>query len=137
MIRTYSELVSLPTFEERFEYAMLFGSVGIETFGGHRWLNQDFYTSREWRHARNPVISRDDGCDLAIPDREIYDQVIIHHLNPITQEDLENGSPLVFDPEYLICVSPATHKAIHYGREFLLAPTKLVERRPNDMIPWR
>jgi len=136
-IRRYSELAQLKTFEERYEYCKLVGTVGSATFGGHRWLNQEFYTSQEWRSARNPVIIRDCGCDLGMPDREIEDRVIVHHLNPVTIEDLENESPLVFDPEFLIVVSENTHKAIHYGDKHLLMPSEFVERRPNDTCPWR
>lgn len=135
-IRTYSEMMLLPTFEERFRYLKLNGRVGEETFGMDRYLNQLFYTSDEWRKTRRDVIMRDGGCDLGIWDREIYGLITVHHLNPISVDDILNRTEILLNPEYLICTSDLTHKAIHYGDESLLitAPT---ERRPNDTCPWR
>jgi hypothetical protein len=135
-IRTYSELILLPTFEERFRYLNLNGKVGEDTFGHDRYLNQLFYTSDEWRRIRRDVIVRDNGCDLGIWDREIQGLITIHHLNPITVDDILNRSEFLLNPEYLICVSDITHKAIHYGDESLLI-TAPIERRPNDTCPWR
>ena len=135
-IRTYSELISLPTFEERFRYLNLHGMVGEETFGNDRYLNQLFYTSDEWRNIRRDVIIRDNGCDLGMWDREIQGLITVHHLNPITIEDILNRSEFLLNPEYLVCVSDITHKAIHYGDESLLITTP-IERRPNDTCPWR
>ena len=135
-IKTYSELILLPTFEERFRYLQLSGRIGEETFGLDRYLNQIFYTSEEWRRIRRDVIVRDNGCDLGIWDREIHGLITVHHLNPISVEDILNRSEILLNPEYLICVSDITHKAIHYGDERLLMTTP-IERRPNDMCPWR
>lgn len=136
-MRTYSELIKLPTFEERFEYLKLDGEVGKDTFGFERYLNQLLYHLPEWKDIRRKVIVRDEGCDLAIPDREIYGLVMVHHMNPITIEDVEEHNLEVFDPEYLITVSKLTHNAIHYGDENLLIESKLVERSPDDTCPWR
>lgn len=136
-IRTYSELIQLPTFEERFEYLKLGGKVGEETFGFDRYLNQVFYGSKEYKSVRNYVIIRDGGCDLAIPDREIIsDKIIIHHMNPITVEDILNRSDFLLNPEYLICTILNTHNAIHYGSKELLQKDPVV-RFKNDMCPWR
>ena len=135
-IKTYSELILLPTFEERFRYLKLSGRVGEETFGLDRYLNQIFYTSEEWRRIRRDVIVRDNGCDLGIWDREIHGLITVHHLNPISVDDILNRTEILLNPEYLICVSDLTHKAIHYGDERLLI-TAPIERRPNDMCPWR
>ena len=135
-MRTYSELVRLPTFEERFRYLCLSGSVGKETFGFERYLNQRFYRSAEWKRIRREVILRDNGCDLGIPDRVIYGKVHIHHMNPVSREDILAQSELLLNPEYLICVSHETHNAIHYGDENLLL-TVPPERKPNDTCPWR
>lgn len=136
-MRTYSELIKLPTFEERFEYLKLDGEVGKDTFGFERYLNQLLYHLPEWKDIRRKVIVRDEGCDLAIPDREIYGLVMVHHMNPITIEDVEEHNLDVFDPEYLITVSKLTHNAIHYGDENFLIESKLVERSPDDTCPWR
>lgn len=137
-IRTYSELITIPTFEERFRYLKLGGRVGEETFGFDRYLNQIFYTSNEWRDIRNHVIVRDYGCDLAMLDREIPQgvKILVHHMNPITVDDILKRSEYLLDPEFLISTIKNTHDAIHYGDEslLLLAP---VERRPNDTCPWR
>lgn len=136
IIRTYSELITLPTFEERFRYLKLDGDVGVETFGFDRYLNQAFYSSDEWKSIRNQVIIRDNGCDLGIEGREIYKRIIIHHMNPITKEDLLYKTEYLLNPEYLICTIKATHDAIHYGDENLLLKSP-IERKPNDTCPWR
>lgn len=135
-IRTYSELITLPTFEERYQYLRLNGRVGEETFGFDRWLNQRFYKDPEWLRIRDEVIIRDNGCDLAIPGREIYSRILIHHMNPITKDDILQRSKYLLDPEYLICTIKNTHDAIHYGDENLLVKGP-VERKPNDTCPWR
>ena len=136
IIRTYSELIKLPTFEERFQYLKLDGDVGVETFGFGRYLNQAFYSSDEWKSIRNQVIIRDNGCDLGIEGREIYKRIIIHHMNPITKEDLLYRTEYLLNPEYMICTMKNTHDAIHYGDENLLFKEP-VERKPNDTCPWR
>lgn len=135
-IKTYSELITLPTFEERYRYLRLGGQVGVETFGFDRYLNQIFYRSAEWRAIRDEVIIRDGGCDLGMPDREIFGQILVHHMNPIRQEDILRRSKFLLDPEYLICTIKNTHDAIHYGDEDLLF-TMPVERTKNDTCPWR
>ena len=135
-IRTYSELITLPTFEERFKYLQLGGKVGEDTFGHDRYLNQMFYTSDEWRRIRRDVIVRDNGCDLGIQDREIHGLIIIHHMNPITIEDIINRSEFLLNPEYLISTVKNTHDAIHFSDERILI-TDLIERRPNDTCPWK
>lgn len=135
-LKTYSELILLPTFEERFDYLQLSGGVGEMTFGGSRYLNQSFYRSREWKQIRDNIIVRDMGCDLACDDRPIYDQIYIHHINPITIEVMRSNSDLLLNPENLICVSYETHNALHYGsRETLSSP--YVERRSGDTCPWK
>lgn len=136
IIRTYSELIKLPTFEERFQYLKLDGEVGVETFGFDRYLNQAFYSSDEWKSIRNQVIIRDNGCDLGIEGREIYKRIIIHHMNPITKEDLLYRTEYLLNPEYMICTMKNTHDAIHYGDENLLFKDP-IERKPNDTCPWR
>lgn len=136
MIRRYSELIKIPNFENRFEYLKIAGRVGESTFGFDRFLNQSFYRSKEWRNIRNFVITRDEGCDLADPDHPIYGQVIIHHLNPLTIEDVENHTEFLLDPEYLITTQHSTHNAIHYGDSSLL-PKDFVERKPGDTCPWK
>ena len=135
-IKTYSELIDLPTFEERYEYLRLNGRVGKDTFGFDRYLNQNFYRSAEWRRIRDRVIVRDNGCDLAIDDRIIYGKILIHHMNPITDKDLFNLSDILLDPEYLICVSHNTHNAIHYGDGERLVKDPIV-RTKNDTCPWK
>ena len=135
-IRTYSELITIPTFEERFEYLQLKGSVGKDTFGYDRYLNQVLYRSPEWKRLRNQIIIRDDGCDLACDGYDIYDKVLIHHLNPITVEDVLTRSRKVFDPDNLVCVSHNTHNAIHYGDVDLLVTGPII-RTKNDTCPWR
>ena len=135
-IRTYSELIKLQTFEERFQYLQLNGRVGEETFGFDRYLNQKFYNDPEWLRIRDQVIIRDNGCDLAMPDREIKTRILVHHMNPINKEDILRRSDFLLNPEYLICTIKATHDAIHYGDEskLIIMPP---ERRPNDTCPWR
>lgn len=135
MSRNYRELRQLTTFEERFHYLALRGNVGQPTFGFDRWVNQGFYTSREWRQARDRIIVRDEGCDLGIDGYEIHDRIYIHHINPITLAQLESGDPCLLDPDNLISVTHRTHNAIHYGDEKLL-PRKLVDRRPGDTKLW-
>lgn len=137
MKKTYSELILLPTFEERYEYLKLDGHVGEDTFGFDRYLNQAFYRSTEWKRIRREIIVRDNGCDLAHPDREIVGPIYIHHINPISMKDLTDQTDYLRDPENLVCVSCNTHQAIHYGSTELLTPTELVERRPNDTCPWK
>lgn len=135
-IKTYSELITLPTFEERYEYLRIGGRVGEETFGFDRYLNQIFYKSKEWLSIRDQVIARDNGCDLGIPGREIHRRILIHHMNPITVEDILNRSDFLLNPEYLICTVKNTHDAIHYGDENLLNKDP-IERTKNDTCPWR
>ena len=135
-IRTYHELIQLPTFEERFRYLKLSGAVGEETFGWERWINQRFYSSPEWRSLRNQIIIRDNGCDLGMADYEIHGRIFIHHLTPIQPGDIADRADLLMSPDNLICVSHNTHNAIHYGDEDLL-PKAPVERTPNDTCPWR
>lgn len=135
-IRTYSELITIPTFEERFEYLKLKGSVGKDTFGYDRYLNQVLYRSPEWKRLRNQIIIRDGGCDLACDGYDIYDKVLIHHLNPITVEDVLTRSRKVFDPDNLVCVTHSTHNAIHYGDVDLLVTGPII-RTKNDTCPWR
>lgn len=135
-IKTYSELIQLPTFEERFRYLRLNGVVGEETFGFDRYLNQVFYRSQRWKEIRDQIIIRDNGCDLGISDREIHGRITIHHMNPIRFSDIEKESAFLLNPEYLICVTHNTHNAIHYGDENLLVKPP-VERTKNDTCPWR
>lgn len=136
IIRTYSELITLPTFEERYRYLRLDGRVGQETFGFDRWLNQKFYKDPEWLRVRDFVIIRDNGCDLGIEGREIHSRILIHHMNPITTEDIVKRSKYLLDPEYLICTVKRTHDAIHYGDESLLILNP-IERTKNDTCPWK
>lgn len=136
-IRCYNELKQLSTFEERYRYLKLGGEVGKETFGYDRIFNQAFYQSADWKRARRDVIVRDEGCDLGIAGREIFDKIIIHHMNPITLEQIEEGGEELFDPRYLICVTHNTHNAIHYGDEKLLLPSSFNERTPWDTCPWK
>ena len=136
MMRRYSELVKLPTFEERFRYLALYGEVGKDTFGSVRYLNQRFYTSQEWKRIRDQVILRDWACDLAVEGHTIFGNVLIHHLNPLTPKDFEERTELLLNPEFLICVSHQTHNAIHYGDANQL-PKMPEDRTPNDTCPWR
>lgn len=135
MLRRYSELKLLATFEERYEYLRLKGVVGAETFGFDRYLNQTLYKIKRWREARDYVILRDNGCDLGIPDRIIGSRLIVHHMNPLTIQDILDGNEDVFNPEYLISTSHQTHNAIHYGDENLLIKD-FVEREPGDTCLW-
>ena len=135
-IRTYSELITIPTFKERYEYLRLKGFVGEETFGYDRYLNQSFYRSKEWMDIRDYVIVRDNGCDLGMPGHEIHGRILIHHMNPITKEDILRRSEFLLDPEYLISTIKLTHDAIHYGDENLLMDEPIV-RTKNDTCPWR
>lgn len=136
-IRCYSELAKLTTFASRFEYLRLDGQVGKDTFGFDRIFNQRFYASKEWRRIRDHVIIRDNGCDLGVEGHEIYgNRIIIHHLNPISLEDIERQSAYLLDPEFLITTIHNTHNAIHYGDESLLIQAP-IERSKNDTCPWR
>lgn len=135
-IRTYSELITIPTFEERYEYLRLDGIVGKDTFGFDRYLNQIFYKSKEWLQIRDHVILRDNGCDLGMEGHEIYSRILVHHMNPISKEDILSRSDWLLNPEYLICTVKNTHDAIHYGDKSLLI-TSPIERRPNDTCPWK
>lgn len=135
-IRTYSELSQLDTFEERFRYLQLNGTVGQETFGSERFLNQRFYQSLEWKSIRDLVILRDNGCDLGMEGRDIYGRIYIHHMNPICSQDILGYSEFLVNPEYLISTTHDTHNAIHYGDETLLLSAP-VERSRNDTCPWR
>lgn len=135
-IKSYSELIKYTNFLDRFNYLRIGGQVGIETFGIDRYLNQAFYCSKEWKRVRDLVIMRDGACDLGIKGREIWGGVMIHHMNPITAEDIANRNPMILDPEFLITTAKMTHQAIHYGDENLLMLDP-VERKPNDTIPWR
>lgn len=134
-IRTYTELKSLKTLEERFRYLQLRGKLGVETFGFDRYINQTFYNSSEWKRIRNNIIVRDNSCDLGILDRELFGDVRVHHMNPITIDDLETGSDFLFNPEFLICTSLNTHNAIHFGDEKNLIRLPQ-ERRKGDTTPW-
>lgn len=136
-MKSYSKLIKLPTFEERFDYLKLSNGVGIETFGAERYLNQTIYWSAEWKRVRRDVIIRDNGCDLGIEDRPIQKGVFVHHINPITVEDIIKRSKKVFDMNNLITVSFDTHQAIHYGNKDQLIPSMPTERKPNDQCPWR
>lgn len=135
-VRSYREVMCLSSFRERYEYLKLSGIVGAPTFGVDRWLNQVLYSSKEWKRFRHEVIVRDNGCDLAHPDFEINDRIYIHHLNPLTLEQLEDGDDAIFDLDNVICTSYDTHQAIHFGTERLL-PSLPVERRPYDTCPWK
>ena len=135
-IRTYSELMQYHTLLDRYRYLKLGGKVGEETFGMDRYLNQQFYRSKEWRKLRDEIIIRDGACDLGLPDREITGRIIIHHMNPITKYDILNKTEFLLNPEYLICTLKRTHDAIHYGDETLLF-NELVERSANDTCPWK
>lgn len=136
MILRYRDIRPLKTIQERYEYLRLGGQVGASTFGFDRYLNQAFYKSKEWRQARNDVILRDDACDLGIEGYDIFKGLVVHHMNPITIDDIVQRKDYIFDPEFLICVSDRTHKAIHYGDAGLL-PKEPVQRRSGDTCPWR
>lgn len=134
--RSYSELRHLTTFKERYNYLKLHGRVGAETFGYDRYINQRFYRSVEWKRVRDIVILRDNGCDLGIEGYDIHSRIYIHHMNPMSVDDIDQSNPEILDPEYLICVTFDTHQAIHFGDESLL-PQLPVERTPGDTCPWR
>lgn len=137
IIRTYSELITLPTFEERYRYLRLSGQVGRETFAFERYVNQRFYKSQEWLSVRDFVIVRDYGCDLAVDGYDIHGRIIIHHMNPVCPDDIRECTDILLNPEYLITTTHATHNAIHYGDENLLLSNALKERQKNDTCPWR
>lgn len=136
MIKSYSELIEIPNYFDRFEYLKIGGHVGESTFGSNRYLNQALYRSYEWKKFRRDMIIRDNGCDMADPDHEIGGIILLHHINPITVDDVVHNRSKVFDPDNVVCVSHKTHEAIHYGDDSLL-PKGLIIRRPNDTIPWR
>lgn len=135
--KSYSELCSLSSFDDRFRYLKLNGQVGIDSFGFDRYMNQDFYKSAEWRQIRSAIIVRDNGCDLGVPDHPINGRIFIHHINPITQEDIIYSTEKLLDPENLICISMETHNALHYGDESILNKNKVVIRTQNDTCPWK
>lgn len=135
MTRAYSELRQFQTFEERFEYLRLGNGVGQSTFGFDRYINQQFYLSREWQDARRYVIMRDEGCDLGVLGYEIHSGPLIHHMNPMTPDDIRHGEDWILDPEFLITTSHNTHNAIHYGADKLI-PKTVIERHPNDTKLW-
>lgn len=135
-IKTYSELIKMESFIDRYHYLRIGGRVGEETFGFDRYLNQVFYRSPEWLAVRDKVILRDNGCDLGVPDRIICGRILVHHMNPISKEDILRRSDLLLNPEYLICTVKATHDAIHYGDENLLI-TEPIERTKYDTCPWK
>ena len=136
-MKSYSELITLPTFEERFEYLASHSNIGDTTFGGNRIFNQQFYSSEEWKRARREVILRDNGCDLGIPDREINGKIMVHHINPLTVEDIMNHTFALINPENLITMSYDTHNALHFGNLEMLKENDLVVRTKNDTCPWR
>lgn len=136
IIRTYSELITMPTFKERYEYLRLGGTIGEDTFGFDRYLNQAFYKSREWLDIRDYVIVRDQGCDLGLEGYEIHNHILIHHMNPITKEDILQRSEFLLDPEYLITTVKRTHDAIHYSDDSILIDAP-IGRTKNDTCPWR
>lgn len=135
-IKRYSELKEIECFEDRYDYLKLSGQVGYDTFGFDRYLNQDFYRSKEWKDIRNYVIVRDNGCDLGCAGYEIQEPILIHHMNPITKEDILNRTQYLLDPEYLISTTKRTHNAIHYGDKRSL-PKNLIIRTKNDTCPWK
>lgn len=135
MQRSYRELRSIESFQDRYNYLKLGGIVGRPTFGSERWMNQRFYTSVEWRHVRDLVIDRDNGYDLGCPDHPIAGKIMVHHLNPLTPEAIEHSDDLLLDPDNLICCSIMTHNAIHYGDDLIIKP--MIERQPNDTCPWK
>lgn len=137
MIRTYRELIQLPTLKERFGYLKLSGSVGTATFGYDRYLNQNFYRSYEWQNLRNKIIVRDNGCELGLDGYEIKGRIFIHHMNPITDKDIVDNTEYLMNPDFLICVSIDMHNAIHYGNDDIVRVKEWVERRPNDTCPWK
>jgi hypothetical protein len=135
-MKTYSKLIRLTDFKERYEYLKIGGILGEKTFGYERWMNQAFYKSPEWLNTRHRIIARDLACDLAMVGREITGYIIVHHINPVTKQQMERYAPILFNPENLICCSHDTHNAIHYGNG-LKWEVDIVERYKNDTIPWR
>lgn len=136
-IRTYRELIQMPTLKERFRYLKLSGAVGKATFGYDRYLNQNFYRSQDWKRLRNEIIVRDDGCELGLEDHPIAGRIFIHHMNPIDDGDIINSTEYLMNPDYLICVSHDMHNAIHYGNEDILRAKDFIPRTPNDTCPWK
>lgn len=136
-MKSYQEMTQIKTFEDRIKYLMTNSSVGVDTFGGSRYINQMLYKSPEWKQVRNAVILRDNGLDLACEGHEIAESILVHHINPITKEQVINRAPEVFDKNNLVCVSHRTHQIIHYGGAQNIEEISLVERTPNDTIPWR
>lgn len=136
-LKTYTHLSNLKTFEERYEYLKLDGSIGLDTFGFDRYINQKFYTSQEWRHLRDQIIIRDNGCDLGLEPFSIPGKILIHHLNPIKVNDIVEQTSILLNPEFLICVSHETHNAIHYGDKSKLPKYTITQRMPNDTCPWK
>lgn len=136
-VKRYSELKNLETFEDRFDYLKLNGQVGRDTFGFDRYFNQQFYRSNEWKSVRDKVIVRDNGCDMGMPGHEITGKIYIHHMNPLTINDIEESTENLLNPEYLVCVSHSTHNAIHYGDKSILERNKVVERTKGDTCPWK
>lgn len=135
-MRTYSELIQLPTFEERLLYLKLDSKVGFTTFGGNRYMNQQFYNSKEWKDICSFVITRDNGCDLGVKGYELFDDILVHHMNPINVDDIRFSTPFLLDPEYLISTSRRTHNDIHYGNDTIISREPII-RKPNDTIPWK
>ena len=135
-MKNYQTLIRLDTFEERFNYLALDGIVGEDTFGTRRYLNQTFYSSSDWHHFRDQIIVRDMGCEMALEGHEIFESIVIHHINPLRIEDLLNGSANLMDPDNVVCVSDRLHRAIHYGSIQLVLPM-YISRTPNDTCPWR
>lgn len=137
MNKKYSEVITLNTFEERFNYLKLQGQIGSDTFGFDRYLNQMLYKSKEWKSIRDKIIIRDNGCDLGLPDHPIYGKIIVHHINPITIEDVKNNTLKLYDMNNLICTSIDTHNAIHYGSNNYTTKHQVIDRKPNDTCPWK
>ena len=136
-MKTYSELAKLKTFRERFEYLKLEGVVGEQTFGRSRSLNQEFYRSPKWRKVRDRVIIRDQGCDLGVPGHELRKYIIVHHINPVTEDQIIRDDPCLYDMENLVCTRRLTHNAIHYGEDYAIFEGGVIERSPNDTCPWK
>lgn len=136
MNKSYSELISLATYKERFDYLKCPGVVAKDTFGSMRYLNQQLYSSTPWRNLRNKIIARDNGFDMAC-EGFVAERIVIHHINPITVDDFENDNPIIWDPENLVCVDSKTHQAIHYGDFDMIKPVEFAERYPYDTCPWR
>ena len=136
MMKSYTELIAIPDYLDRFNYLKMQGAIGERTFGGYRYLNQQLYQSDEWKKVRREIILRDDGCDLGHPDHPLFSEVLIHHINPISVEDVLERHPRVFDLDNLICCSHRTHNAIHYGDDKQLVTGPII-RAPNDTCPWR